>query len=97
ISDAFYEGRLESIPECAERTTSRGVGIRWLAVDHERNRVDSEQEANEIAAEIERLLGGTFIGPNGKRPLRLDDVMVVAPYNAQVRLLRERLLDGVEV
>ena len=54
VSEAFYEGRLDSIPECAERTTSDGVGVRWLAVEHEGNRVDSEEEADAIAAEIER-------------------------------------------
>ncbi len=43
-----------------ERTTSDGVGVRWLAVEHEGNRVDSEEEADAIAAEIERLLGHTF-------------------------------------
>lgn len=32
VSEAFYEGRLGSIPECAERTTSDGVGVRWLDV-----------------------------------------------------------------
>ena len=31
ISEAFYEGRLDPIAECAERSTSLGVGIRWLA------------------------------------------------------------------
>ena len=34
---------------------------------------------------------------DGERPLAHADVMVVAPYNAQVRLLRERLPAGVEV
>jgi uncharacterized protein len=97
ISDAFYESRLESIAECSERTTSLGVGIRWLPVDHEGNRVESEQEADAIAAEIERVLAGTFTDRDRTRPLAPGDVMVVAPYNAQVRLLRERLPAGVEV
>ena len=60
VSEAFYEGRLGSIPECAERTTSDGVGVRWLDVAHEGNRVDSEEEAEAIATEIERLIGHTF-------------------------------------
>ena len=46
VSEAFYEGRLGSIPECAERTTSDGVGVRWLDVEHEGNRVESEEEAD---------------------------------------------------
>ena len=84
ISEAFYEGRLSSIEECAANTSPLGVGIRWLAVDHEGNRVDSEEEVEAILREIAR----------GLRP---EDVMVVAPYNAQVRLLRERLPAEVEV
>jgi predicted RecB family nuclease len=97
VSEAFYEGRLGSIPECADRTTSDGVGVRWLDVTHEGNRVDSEEEATAIATEIERLVGHTFRDALGERPLRHADVMVVAPYNAQVRLLRERLTPAVEV
>jgi uncharacterized protein len=97
ISEAFYEGRLHSIEECSQRTTSDGVGVRWLGVAHEGNRVDSEEEAYAIAAEIERLLGHTFTEADVERPLRPKDFMVVAPFNAQVRLLHDRLPDGVEV
>lgn len=97
VSEAFYEGRLGSIPECEGRTTSDGVGVRWLDVRHEGNRVDSEEEADAIAAEIERLAGHTFADGRKRRALGPGDVMVVAPYNAQVRLLRERLSQQVEV
>jgi uncharacterized protein len=98
VSDAFYESRLRSIEACAERTTSDGVGVRWLAIEHEGNRVDSDEEADVIANEIERLVGHTFtdVGRD-PRPIAHGDVMVVAPYNAQVRLLRERLPAPVEV
>jgi uncharacterized protein len=97
ISETFYEGRLGSISECANRTTSDGVGVRWLAVVHEGNRVDSAEEADAIATEIKRLIGHTLRDGAGERSLRHEDVMVVAPYNSQVRLLRERLPPTVEV
>jgi uncharacterized protein len=97
ISDAFYEGRLSSIPESEQRVTSLGTGIRWLPAEHESNRSDSPEEADTIAAEIDRLLSATFTDANGERQLRESDVMVVAPFNAQVRLLRERLPADVEV
>ena len=98
VSDAFYESRLQSIPACGERATSVGVGVRWLAVDHEGNSVESEQEADVIRAEIERLLGQTFTDAGAvPRPIGYGDVIVVAPHNAQVRLLRERLPASVEV
>ena len=80
-----------------ERTTSDGVGVRWLDVAHEGNRVDSEEEAEAIASRDRAALGHTFRDGRIERPLAHDDVMVVAPYNAQVRLLRERLPRGVEV
>jgi uncharacterized protein len=97
VSDAFYEGRLGSIAACADRATSDGVGVRWLKVAHEGNRVESEEEADVIATEIERLVGHTFRNGATERLLRHDDMMVVAPYNAQVRLLRQRLPNAVEV
>ena len=97
VSEAFYEGRLDPIAECAERSTSLGVGIRWVPVEHDGNRVESVQEADAIAAEIAGVLAGTFTDRDGTRPLRASDVMVVAPYNAQVRLLAEHLPPGVEI
>jgi uncharacterized protein len=96
ISEAFYEGRLESIPGLG-RSTSLGAGIRWIAVAHDGNRVSSEQEVDAILKQIDELVRGSFIDARGSRGLRARDVMVVAPYNAQVRLLRQRLPAGVEV
>jgi uncharacterized protein len=97
VSQTFYDGRLEPIPECSTRTTSKGTGVRWLSVNHEGNRVDSDEEADAIAGEINRLLQGTFTDLAGTRRLRERDIIVVAPYNAQVRLLREHLPGGVEI
>ena len=54
-----------------------------------------------IAAQIERLLGASWTDEHGSRPLAASDVLVLAPYNAQVALVRRRLaaagLDGVRV
>ena len=98
VSDAFYEGRLRSADECAAQGSSFGTGLRWLPIAHEGNSVSSEEEAARIAAEIERLLGGTWTDSKGvERPIGIGDVMVVAPFNAQVRLLQERLPEGVAV
>lgn len=97
ISEAFYEGRLRSADETLERETSDGVGVRWLAIEHEGNRVESQEEADAIAAEIERLLGHAYTEKGVTRALTYADFMVVAPYNAQVRLLREALPQQVEV
>ena len=51
-----------------------------------------------IANEIERLVGHTFTDVGrGPRPIDYGDVMVVAPYNAQVLHLRAALPAGVRV
>jgi predicted RecB family nuclease len=98
VSDAFYEGRLRSAEGCAAQGSSFGTGLRWLGVSHEGNSTASEEEAERIRLEIERLLGGTWTDSEGvTRPIRAGDVMVVAPFNAQVRLLQERLPEGVAV
>jgi uncharacterized protein len=97
ISETFYDSRLHPIDECSTRSLAAGAGIRWLQVDHTGNRSDSIEEAEAIAAELERLLGSTLVRDGVERPLTADDVVVVAPFNAQVRLLRERLPEAVEV
>jgi uncharacterized protein len=50
------------------------------------------EEAERIAREIRGMLGGAWTSRDGvTRPLAESDFMVVAPYNAQVRLLRRTL------
>ena len=66
--------------------------MRWLPVEHEGNRASSVEEADRIAAELDLLIGGTFTDRDGReRRLGWDDILVVTPYNAQVRCLRKRL------
>ena len=70
------------------RTTPFGTGLRWLAVDHEGNRQESVEEAAAVRVEVERL-AAAGVG--------LDEIKVVAPYNAQVDRLRAVLPAAVEV
>jgi predicted RecB family nuclease len=88
VSEAFYEGRLEPDPCTSERTTPFGTGVRYLAVEHEGRRQESPEEAERIRAEIERMLAAG---------MRESDFKIVAPYNAQVNLLRQVLPAGVPV
>ena len=88
ISGEIYEGRLVPHPDCSRRTTGAGVGIRYLEVVHSGRSSRSPEEAEVVAAEVERLRGlGT--GPG--------EIMVVAPYNAQVRELQGVLPEEVRV
>ena len=96
ISQTSYEGRLDSMPQCERQRIDSpglaGTGLRWLPVEHEGNRGSSVEEADRIAAELELLFKGTFTDFKGReRRLTWEDVLIVTPYNAQVRLLRAQL------
>jgi uncharacterized protein len=96
ISDTSYEGRLHAVAACERQRIDSpglsGTGLRWLPVEHDGNRGSSVEEADRIAEELEVLLRGTFTDCDGRaRRLGWDDVLVVTPYNAQVRCLRRRL------
>ncbi len=98
VSDAFYESRLEAAAGCELQSTVVGTGLRFLPVEHAGNRRSSPEEAARARDEIDRLLGQEWTDTNGvTRPLRLADVLVVAPYNEQVRCLVEALPRGARV
>jgi uncharacterized protein len=100
ISEVVYESRLEGIPELARQGTEFGTGLRFRPVDHVGNASASTEEAEAVVAEIRRMIGALWTNQDGEpRRLREADFMVVAPYNAQVRRLREalRAADFVDV
>jgi uncharacterized protein len=103
VSKAVYEDRLESFAGCERQGIDSpgdltGTGVRYVPVVHEGNARESIEEAGEVARRVDDLLGAQYTTEDGTvRPLRADDIMVVAPYNAQVRCLREHLPDGVRV
>lgn len=97
ISRTMYDGRLRAEQKCAnqgiESSGLSGTGIRMIGIDHEDNRSRSVEEAERIAAEIDSLLAdGRFRDRDGvMRTITLEDILVVAPFNAQVRCLKEHL------
>jgi uncharacterized protein len=93
ISPTFYEGRLQPAPECSGRWIELGNGIRYAPVEHAGHRQASTEEAEWIAAEIRRLLGTPYRDGDLERTLVADDFVVVSPYNAHVRRLREQIRD----
>jgi uncharacterized protein len=97
ISESFYDGRLESADATLARSLADGNGIRFLPVEHAGNRTQSPEEAEAVAEEIERLVGSPFEVDGRRRELRQEDVIVVAPYNAHVRCLRDKLPAAVAV
>ncbi|KUI04394.1 TM0106 family RecB-like putative nuclease [Mycobacterium sp. IS-3022] len=92
VSQLAYEGRLlpaESGPG-ARRLEGQHPGVRVLSIPHDGNSTSSPEEAATIVAATKLVLGSDWTDEDGTRPLRQTDVLVVAPYNAQVSLLREQ-------
>jgi uncharacterized protein len=97
-SDAYYEGRLGYVDDAVRRSLEAGNGPAWIAVEHEHRGQSAVEEADAIAAAVRELLGSSFTDEQGSvRALAETDILVVAPYNAQVRMLRSRLPGDVAV
>jgi uncharacterized protein len=75
-------------------------GLRFHPVEHRGNTNQASEEVEAIAALVSQLLrpDARFVSRGGEsRPLLADDVLVIAPYNAQVAALRRALPDDVKV
>ncbi len=110
VSELSYDGRLVAAPGCAQQRVAPragaallgGAGLRYLAVEHEGNVQSSPEEADAIVDAVNDFAGGSVIDSNGDESV-LDQhhILVVTPYNAQVKVLREKLdaagLAGVRV
>ena len=101
ISDAIYENRVKAHPRTAKqqvlhsqnaRLVTQSTGIAYLPVSHEGNSQCSMEEVATIQQVVEELLTAEVRDVDGSiRPLTIDDILIVAPYNMQVRRLSERL------
>ncbi len=92
ISEQIYEGRLSAHGSCATQGTELGTGLRWLQAEHTGRTTESPEEAEIVAAQIERMIGCTWTDKDGnERVLDARDFMVVAPYNDQVAVISDRL------
>jgi uncharacterized protein len=96
-SAAFYEARLRPVPGLERQAVAgagilAGTGMRHVPVAHEGNATDSDEEADAVAALVCELLHGKprWTGADGvARDLTLDDVVIVAPYNAHVAAIEK--------
>jgi superfamily I DNA and/or RNA helicase len=98
VSDAFYEGRLEPVPESKGRSFA-GIpnGLRYERVEHTGNKIESVEEAERVRSLVEELVGEVWVDGARSRHIAPNDILVVAPYNAQVELLKELLPPGIRV
>ena len=98
-SEVYYEGKLSARRELAEQSILpqdarfSGAGLRFVAVGHSGNQARSHEEVAEIRAIVDELMAsGQWRNSDGAvRPLTLKDILIVAPYNAQVAALVEAL------
>lgn len=104
-SEAFYEGRLSSHAGLDRQVLHDagpldGAGLWLVSLDHEGNQNSSVEEADVIERIVTLVLSGaSWTDSRGERRLvRSNEILVVAPYNAHVALIGERLAPtGVRV
>jgi uncharacterized protein len=100
-SDLFYEGKLAPHPSLAAQILSgptwfKGAGLYYVPVEHEGNQNNSPEEAERIAEIVKELVapGVTWTNHLGQiKQMKLSDILIVAPYNAQVSEI-SRLIPG---
>ena len=100
-SEAYYEGRLQSNPGLERQriegaTLFSGAGLFLVEVAHQGNQAQALEEVDAVVAIARSLLqpGTTWTSADGQtRPLEPNDLLVVAPYNAQVGALKRALTD----
>jgi len=106
LSEVVYEGKLKaakhndrqivSVPDSKLIKQSHGVMV--VNVDHDGNRQSSEEEVDVIQRLIDDLKTGRCTAKNGEaRSIANEDILVVAPYNMQVNLLKDRLGDQIAI
>ena len=98
-SEVFYEDSLRSHPGRENldldgvAALCQGTGLRFVAVPHQRRVSDSEEEAEAIAEQVDRLLRShpSWTDAEGAaQELTDQDVLIITPYNRQIRELSSR-------
>lgn len=107
ISEAVYEGHLDShgstvvqrlILRKGADSALRVSGLSFVPVAHENCRQKSEEEARRVRELLTSLMMQRWVDQDGlERPLTLEDILIVSPYNMQVDLLKSVLPAGARV
>lgn len=103
ISRAVYEGRLENDAAASAQSLVAPdgtdlAGARVVGACHEGRSQVSPEEVERVHAEIESVLGARYVDRDGEQHvIGSKDVIVVAPFNAQVNALRSALDSDVKV
>ena len=107
ISDAVYEGKLfaqqkNSIQKLVLNTNAhkalKPTGITFFEVDHDGCAQISREEAEVIKDIVTNLLKQNYQNNKGEtHPIKASNILVVAPYKAQVKTIKEYLSEEIEV
>jgi uncharacterized protein len=107
ISDAVYDGRLEPEPNNANQSLLLSddahpalmpTGLRYVPIEHDACSQRSQEEADLVVELVTSLLNQRYRDKHGQiHPMTLNDILVVAPYNMQVNLLKQALPIGARV
>ena len=101
-SEIYYEGRVESlaglerqaiVPRGGAESDLAGSGLFYVPISHQGNQARSPEEVECIRGLVETLLAHyDWCAQDAQiRPLTTNDILIVAPYNAQVAALAEAL------
>ncbi|KRB30871.1 nuclease [Mesorhizobium sp. Root172] len=97
-SELFYEGKLRSRPGLEGQIISsgpiNGSGLRYIPITHSGNQNSSPEEADAIHRLLDHVLQSDtrWIDRDGKEAaITLNDILIIAPYNAQVFEIQQRL------
>jgi predicted RecB family nuclease len=98
-SEVFYESRLLPIKglelqEIRSKGRILGSGLRYVPVEHQGNQNSSPEEAEVISRLVADVLGSatSWVDREGlEKPVGLEDILIIAPYNAQVFDLKEKI------
>ena len=92
VSENFYDSKLGS---SADPRSLEGIaeGFYPIAIQHSGNATESVEEADKIVELVRDLLPRTWIEDGASVTLKdaEENIIVVAPYNAQVQLIRSKL------
>ena len=104
-SEQYYDDRLKSRSgleklKIVDSAGNEAFGLQFVPVHHSGNENCSLEEVEEVASRLEQFLSGGYrwINRDGiSAPLTIADVLIVAPFNAQVNALKIRLPAGARV
>jgi uncharacterized protein len=101
LSEAVYDSRLTSHPSCGHQglvlsgsihPALKATGISFVEVSHQDCSQQSDEEAHVISQIFSNLLTQKRLCKDGEeRPISAADVLVISPYNMQVKRLESAL------